>query len=101
MWKQMRRRCRTKVSEKKKKKEDGATYSVALVMCRSRAASESFASLWVCVAFYKQCTKASEERQQVAKSGSDKQGRKSANFMKERNKSSLLWIISTGLFLAS
>lgn len=40
-----------------------------------------FCSALACVAFYKQCTEASEERQQVAKSSSDKQGRKSANFM--------------------
>lgn len=46
MWKQMRRRCRTKAGEKKKKREEGATYSLALVTCRSRAASGSFASLW-------------------------------------------------------
>lgn len=40
MWKQMRRGCGTKASEKKKKKE-GATSSPALVMRTSRAAGEA------------------------------------------------------------
>lgn len=65
MWKQMRRSCRTKGSEKNEgKEEEGeATYSPALVLWKKSGCQRVFALLRV--GLYKHSNEAPVQRQQV------------------------------------